>query len=35
MAAHARVLSALVVTPNTRKFQQVENLKAEDWVKGR
>ena len=34
IASHARVLSAIVVTHNTREFSQVENLKVEDWVKG-
>ena len=33
IAAHARALSAIVVTHNTREFSQVENLKLEDWVK--
>ena len=33
IAGHARVLSAILVTHNTREFTRVENLRVEDWVK--
>ncbi len=34
IAGHARALSAILVTHNTREFTQVESLKVEDWLKG-
>jgi predicted nucleic acid-binding protein len=33
IAGHARMLSAILVTHNTREFTQVEHLNVEDWVK--
>jgi tRNA(fMet)-specific endonuclease VapC len=33
IAGHARALSAIVVTHNTREFMQVESLRVEDWLK--
>ena len=32
IAAHAKSLSAVLVTNNTKEFQRVENLKIEDWI---
>lgn len=34
LTGHARVLSAILVTHNTRELTQVESLKVEDWLKG-
>lgn len=34
IAGHARALSAILVTHNTREFARVTNLKVEDWLKG-
>ena len=33
IAAHARALSAVLVTNNEKEFLRVEGLKVENWVK--